>query len=261
MNYAKQRNVSNSHVIHLAQQMSAGQWQENGEPIIFDKHGNVINGQHRLFAVIRSGKSIKFLIVEGVDESAFVTIDSGKPRSSSDILSIQNVPNYTNVASCVAGVMNYRRALKVQRTIKNGDKKWEQIGGSLNSYIRPSKIDIVQEYEKHANAYQKAVKLSQKCRKMANQSAFSIVIAMAVIDGQKGELIDQFIESVSSGIGLFDWMPEYALRQKLEQNRNSLKKLSANHVLLLVAKAWNLYANNCKCKRLALTSEIAFPIE
>ena len=84
---------------------------------------------------------------------------------------------------------------------------------------------------------------------------------MALINGKNAERIEFFIDSVSSGIGLFDYMPEYALRQKLEQNRVAQKKLTANHVLLLVAKAWNLYANNCKCKRLALTSEIAFPIE
>jgi len=106
-NYGKQRSLSESHVVHLAQQMKAGQWACNGEPIIFDENDNLIDGQHRLNAIIRSGVAIDTLVVTGVKQTTFVTINSGKSRSNSDVFSIKGTANYNNIATCVNGVMNY----------------------------------------------------------------------------------------------------------------------------------------------------------
>lgn len=260
-NYARQRNVSDSHVIHLAQQMAAGQWQLNGEPIIFDHNGNVINGQHRLHAVIRSGVAVQFLIVSGVDESAFLTIDSGKPRSSGNIFAIKGIPNYNNTAACVYGVMNYRRALKVQKTIVEGQNKWTQIGGSLNSYIRPSKIDMLKEYEANAAGYQSAIAYAAKCRKLGAQSIFTTIAALALIDGSHADFVEPFFNALCTGINLTENHPAYRLRCRLEQNKALRQKFSVNHATLLTAKAWNYYALEKPCKLLRIDNEIVFPVE
>jgi hypothetical protein len=45
--------------------MTNGEWVFDGTPISFDKYGNLLNGQHRLSSVIKSGKSniLRLLLV------------------------------------------------------------------------------------------------------------------------------------------------------------------------------------------------------
>lgn len=211
-NYGNQRSLSESHIVHLAQQMKAGQWECNGEPIIFDDNNNLIDGQHRLHAVIRSGVPILTLVVTEVKQGAFVTINSGKPRSNSDVFSIKGIANYNNIATCVSGVMNYRRALKVTKSMTDGDTKWIQIGGSLNASVRPSKIDMVKEYESHADKYQKAIHLASRSKKIMPMGPLSIVAAMGLIDGLHQDFVEPFYLMLANGIFPHENHPAYRLK-------------------------------------------------
>lgn len=250
-NHLKQRNVSPSHVTHLAQQMKAGQWVMNGEPIIFGSEDELIDGQHRLMAIIESGVSCQMMVVQGVSSAVFATINTGKTRSNGNVLAMHGVPNYSAVASIVAGVWNYKRALESNKGR----------GGSLNSYIRASKTDLVSEYDKHAHLYQHACHLGMKSKHMGAVTPIGIVMAMALIDGdQDREVIDAFGDSLASGIGLENDSPVYWLRERLNDNRAAKTKLSRHRVTLIVAKAWNLYADEKPCKLLRVQSDMAFPI-
>lgn len=262
-NHMKQRNLSPSLVTHYAQQMKAGQWLLNGEPIIFDNDGNLLDGQHRLHSIIKSGVSCEMLVVSGVDQDSFITINGGKSRSMANVMAISGITNYTAVSSCVHGAMNYRRALKTTKFIKNdkGESIKTEMGGSLSSYIRPSKTDVLNEYKKHSEEYQKACRIASKCKHLANMSAFSTIAALALIDGSKPEFVDGFFDSLSKGLFDNENAPEYRLRTRLEQNRAARHKMTNNHLVLLIAKAWNYYATERECKILRINSEAAFPIE
>ena len=72
------RNISMSKVHMYARKMMMGFWQENGEAIQFDKNGKLLNGQHRLRAIIESNTTQRMLVVYDVDADVF---DSGKVRS------------------------------------------------------------------------------------------------------------------------------------------------------------------------------------
>lgn len=54
-------------------EMVNGEWKFNGKSLIFDSNGRLLNGQHRLYAVIQSGVSLKTLVVRGVDPSVLET--------------------------------------------------------------------------------------------------------------------------------------------------------------------------------------------
>lgn len=75
------RKMNLSTVKIYAQDMREGNWKENGETIKVDTNGNIIDGQHRLQAVVDSGVSIEFIFVEGLDPSVASTIDIGRKRS------------------------------------------------------------------------------------------------------------------------------------------------------------------------------------
>jgi hypothetical protein len=55
------------YVDRLAEQMKSGRWQHHYRNISFDKNGKLLNGRHRLLAVIQSGQRIQMLVVTDVD--------------------------------------------------------------------------------------------------------------------------------------------------------------------------------------------------
>jgi hypothetical protein len=55
-----------------------------GETIIFDRSGNIVDGQHRLEACVESGESIETYVAFGVDPKAFAIVDDGKNRTKAD---------------------------------------------------------------------------------------------------------------------------------------------------------------------------------
>ena len=72
------RAVSAPLVSRMAREMREGLWAENGETIVFNGDGRLLDGQHRLMAVVESGETIRSLVVTRVPATAFQTIDTGK---------------------------------------------------------------------------------------------------------------------------------------------------------------------------------------
>lgn len=96
------RPLARAHVAGLAKQMSDKQWLFNAQPIVISSTEQVLDGQHRLHAVIESGEEIDALVVYGVDEKAFTTIDTGKVRNGRDVLCMTYPEATQGIAQSVA---------------------------------------------------------------------------------------------------------------------------------------------------------------
>lgn len=60
------RRISETRIHTYAEDMRNGCWQTNGEAIAFSESGTLLNGQHRLKAIIESGTTVEILVVRGV---------------------------------------------------------------------------------------------------------------------------------------------------------------------------------------------------
>jgi hypothetical protein len=69
------RNIVQAHVSALARDIRNGQWMFNAQPICFSASGRLLNGQHRLSAVLEAGQPIEVLLMRGLAEEAFRTYD------------------------------------------------------------------------------------------------------------------------------------------------------------------------------------------
>jgi hypothetical protein len=238
-NLVNQRNVTKTHQLHLRQQMENGQWMLTGQPIIFDDKGRLIDGQHRLRALIDADVSLQFVVTRGVSSDSFIAIDRGKTRTHGNMFAIHGCKNYNIAASCVAGVINYRRALRVEKT--RNDKKI--IGGSLNSPIRPCSMDMITEYKKHETKYDQAITIAERLKAICPPSASSTAAAMALIDaGHSFEYVEDFWSKVKHGSDLKTGNPILTLRNRLSVCAGSSNsKIRSHYVLMIAVKAWNLH--------------------
>ena len=81
------RRVRPSHVRHLAKQMEQGRWMLSPEPIVFSPR-RLLDGQHRLSAVLMSGCTIEASVALVQNEDVFRVLDQGINRNNSDLTGI-----------------------------------------------------------------------------------------------------------------------------------------------------------------------------
>ena len=82
------RKVSQKHVDRLARDMTDGKWVLTHSGIAFGPDGTLLDGQHRLWAIVESGVSVEMFVWRNVEPEAMMAIDCGKTRSMADILNI-----------------------------------------------------------------------------------------------------------------------------------------------------------------------------
>lgn len=110
------RHISGPHVAGLVDEMLTGRFVLTGDAIQFNRAGELINGQHRLQAVIDSGVACTFLIMEGVEDEAKAVLDKGRGRSVPDALRMcHGVERARMITATVASLDDfaYDRRLKV----------------------------------------------------------------------------------------------------------------------------------------------------
>lgn len=108
-NTTNNRKISRQLVQRYANDMILGKWEATGEAIKFDQDGRLIDGQHRLSAVVASKKTVDMLVITGLESQVIQVIDTGRSRSAGDALTIAGqVANANALAALARKVMGFK---------------------------------------------------------------------------------------------------------------------------------------------------------
>ena len=72
------------HIRSLCAAMEAGEWKATHQGVAFGADGRLIDGQHRLLSVVRSGVSVPMVVFTGCPVDGFAVLDSGAKRGLRD---------------------------------------------------------------------------------------------------------------------------------------------------------------------------------
>lgn len=146
-NTANNRKLSNTTVARYAADMVKGQWKITGEAIKFDTSGRLIDGQHRLSAVVMSRTTVSMAVIRGLDTEVISVIDTGRVRNGGDALTIAGIgENANNIAALArkiiaftAGINDIMSARKIRvkgETITNREIIQYNRDHDLQPYVR-----------------------------------------------------------------------------------------------------------------------------
>lgn len=123
----RNRMLTEANIENIQDQMEAGEWMLTSQGISFSKEGLLNDGQHRLWACVRSGNPFKTLMVFGEDREAQDVLDTGRKRRPSDALSLlddMDIKNETVVAAAARLLFYYENGLMTAHpTITNHEIK------------------------------------------------------------------------------------------------------------------------------------------
>lgn len=103
----RNRPLSKAFVQQLAQQIERGEWQLTHQGIAFDEDGALIDGQHRLAAVVKAGIAVECVVTRGVQNKAFTVMDTGRKRTGRDALALAGEEYSTYLAAALRGLHLY----------------------------------------------------------------------------------------------------------------------------------------------------------
>jgi hypothetical protein len=110
----RNRTLRPEYVQQLAGAMERGEWMINGEPVQLAADGTVLNGQHRLTAVVESGVTVPMLMVRGLATSTQRTMDVGTRRTLSDVLALHGQIDTTTLAAMLGLLYRYRNGDRLE---------------------------------------------------------------------------------------------------------------------------------------------------
>jgi hypothetical protein len=248
---AKNRPLSPQNIANWAIAMREGAWRENGEGIIFDWEGKLIDGQNRLTAIVRAGVSVRMLVVTGVDDPcAFETIDSGKKRTAADACNVAGMRNSNTVCAVARRLLAWERTYNKQTFSINSDM--------FNHMANP---DIVA----YALAHQEEIlgirdSLARSTIYKRSGAGTALITALILCNRKDDVTTTFFIEDLKTGVDLKANSPAHLLRERLLDRPARLTRNTwENEVMALTIKAWNKFAQDKPLKTLRWRVEGANP--
>jgi len=144
------RSVRPAVVRQIASDMACGRWLLTPQTVSVASDGTLLDGQHRLMAIVQSGQAVQMMLATDCPSECFAAIDTGQSRTPGDILKIEGVSNYTHVASIIRLVHLYNTC---------PGNVWVGQLGAL------SKQQIVETYRADPDAWNEVTKLAMSFNK------------------------------------------------------------------------------------------------
>lgn len=220
----KNRRVRHGHVMALARDLAGDAWALTGETIKFDLDGNLIDGQHRLSAVVEVKRPAWFLVVRGLSSSVMGVLDQNARRTAADALALNDFSN-TNVLAAVARI----------------GISWDEGLIRFASQGQPRKVthsEVLSWVSSHPAAIGSAAQ-AETWRKTIPARPAVIGFARYLTSGVNGAeslcFFDDLAEYRTAGSG----DPRHALLRRLNKARDNRERLTTVSELYLFLRVWN----------------------
>lgn len=232
----KNRSPSKSRIKRYRHAMDKGEWRVS-QPLLFDLDDKLLDGQHRLHAVVLHGKPIEFIVIRGYDRAeVFGIVDDVAKRTLAHWLHIKGV-ELPIVAAGVVGMC--ARDLHGRIPTSAGGFIFTPIEG-VDFYFDNPKIADSVTAPGTVNTY---ISRTMCCFCHWKFSQLDSAAAdVFFVDLQLGELE-----------GEFD--PIYLLRERMKSDRVSKGSINRTETLALIYKAWNAIRTGLKIRQLKWTSD------
>jgi hypothetical protein len=204
------RKADKKRIAQYAAEMKAGRWKFTTQTIGIGSNGRVVDGQHRLYAIVESEATLPFLVVFEADETTFDVIDTGKVRTGNDIWAIdgKTAPNIAAIARLTYLYTNRR------------DDAWDSNAGLTSA--------AVLDWAKTVNAtdlLRRAGNKEQIVRKEIKGLGAVVGASLAITELHSGytveEVYEEVFEPLVKTLGFEEGQPVYAFHRVLSKRSSA----------------------------------------
>lgn len=214
----KNRPLSASHIEALARDLARDRWMFNAQPICFAQTGSLLNGQHRLHAIILANRSLEVVVVRGLDEAAYSTYDNHAKRRTKVGGHADTFGDQALAAAMANLLWQHERKTRAMRSAK------------------ATAAEVQQIIEEHP----RLLVLRSFARRMGHFGRASVIgYAAYVLERDNAALASQFLAALESGADQRPGHPILALRGTLQRLR--VNKAPQSEQLAAILAGWGRF--------------------
>jgi hypothetical protein len=226
----------------IAKSIQLDQWKCNHQAIAFDWNGKLIDGQHRLWAIFKSEKTVSVRVTLNCEPESIKTVDTGTSRSNGDMLTLNGHKNAAKKAAAIKQVINY---------YEHPNSYWNCSDCSVSALTVENKLEELSAILD----FEYIVKFAKSCNQSNPNFIHTVGITfyiLAILEGFNPERIELFLNQIATGAKLDiddiayrlrrQW--EYADKDEYTHAMKSQKKLSE------LIYCFGLFNKNIKRKKM-----------
>ena len=230
------RTVRDSKVEALAQSMRKGEWELSNDAITISEGNVLLNGQHRLLAVVRSGVPCNFILYTGAPDSTFDIMDTPALRSVGDAIQRRGGNNTARTSSVIS---------LVSRWNADYENEWETLF-RYGREARGTRKEHLSYYDENSGLVAKWLAVAQN---VVGKNVALVPITQLAAFGLFLETKMNHSEEKISGFFkqlIYDGATSNTtilyVRKKLLRHKMKIELLGRGDDIRLMVRAWNDYA-------------------
>jgi hypothetical protein len=212
------RPLSKTRVRAMIDDMRAGRWAINGEPIILTENLALVDGQHRLQACWEAGVPLTTMVIVGVNQAVMPTIDQGTAKTGPDVLRMAQMDHAQTLASAARWLWRYLNQAMRQHAIL------------LRAYQLPAFL------AQHPGL-PASLEWGHTLRALLPASCASMLYA--VMSARDTACAKRFYHALATGLGVTQDDPAYVVRERLLKEPRSRQHGAVVNRAALLVLAWN----------------------
>lgn len=215
------RNVRREVWKAYARDMAAGAWKVTAETIKMSPAGRLLDGQHRLQAVVASGVTVPMFVAYDVPEDAQSAMDTGSKRSASDMLALRGDSHTALVAAAA------RIALSVAYAPEN-------IGRYTATHA-----EITAWVDEHPAVFDAATLINGLQNRIKGCRPSVALYTLLMLEQIDYDQAHDFWLSVADQVGDYPGDPVVALARRFSEAYREREQLTHSAQLSMIYRAWN----------------------
>lgn len=243
-----------------AKQMKNGEWTISGQTISISDKNTLIDGQHRLAAVIKSGCEILFNIAYNVPVDSFVNYDSMRSRGLSDVFAIEKIPNYKDISAIIS---RYNAFITGNISNMGFSKTSELSNGGVSKTCKFTNAEALNIYNKNKDILHEIGNISNRCYakiRLFTPSQIGAFMFFLIVDKKhKKEKVFSFFIQLFFNENVEN-KSIYYLREKLINGSIGQFRMVARLKYIYLIKCWNAYVLGKEIKIYSLNESETTPV-
>lgn len=223
---AKVRKTSTAVVSKYANQINRGTFAVTHQSIAIATDGSVLDGWHRLSAVIQADKACWMTVSFNADASTFSDIDRGSNRQAHQFINERYATEIQAASRIIGVVTGVTDATTVQ---------YDLLAGNQSARCT---LEIVEAWPELVELAKLAKRLNSFTK--ITPSSHLAILAMASRTVY-ADCIDEWAKGLESGVDLGDADPRLHLRNRFLKEYRILGAGMKKEGMILITKAWNAY--------------------
>lgn len=230
----RNRNVRDPKISEYALDMEAGRWHV-AAALVFNADGELIDGQHRLEAVVDYGEPVLFSVVRNAVPEAMLVVDTGLKRTLANFLQMRDVSNASDIAVLIRTMWRWDHYETFKKVPPSTQKT-------------PTIQQAIAYYDEHDEALDETAVFARRysAPTLIPRSVIGgLHILFGGIDSEDELEFWRLVADGAEGASAI-----VALRRRLLENYTKREKMSSWYTAALVIKAWNLWRAGTEVKLL-----------